>query len=181
MRQVMHLMLQQIAGPLNDQQSRLLRLSYNSAERLSAMVGNLLDVSRIEAGTMEYDIHPLNVVPLVRAVAEEFEVQANEKRIELKVECPDEAMAECDRERILQVIGNLFENALKFAPAESAIVAKVSTPSRGRVMVSVSDSGPGVPRDHAKKIFEKFHQVKKGKKINGQGVGLGLAICPYDC
>ncbi len=177
MRQVFLLMLQEIAGPLNDQQRKLLRLSSNSAERLSSMVGNLLDVSRMEAGAMEYDIHPQDVVALVRLVADEFEVQANEKRIALQLECGSEAWAECDRDRIVQVIGNLFENALKFAPEGSRVTARVQMTDAHKVLVSVSDSGPGVPPEHKERIFEKFHQVKKGKKINGQGVGLGLAIC----
>jgi signal transduction histidine kinase len=85
--------------------------------------------------------------------------------------------ADCDRDRIVQVIGNLFENALKFAPEGSAITVKIDTAEDRKVLISVADSGPGVPLEHRKKIFEKFHQVKQGKKIAGQGVGLGLAIC----
>jgi two-component system sensor histidine kinase GlrK len=178
MRQVFLLLLQEIAGPLNEQQSRLLRLSSNSAERLSAMVGNLLDVSRMEAGTMEYVMQPQDVLSLVQTVADEFSVQAQDRNIQLKVASgTTNTWAECDRDRIVQVIGNLFENALKFAPEGSAIIATVDVTDAQKIMVSVADSGPGVPPLHKQKIFEKFHQVKKGKKIAGQGVGLGLAIC----
>jgi two-component system sensor histidine kinase GlrK len=178
MRQVFLLLLQEIAGPLSDQQRRLLRLSSNSAERLSAMVGNLLDVSRMEAGSMEYTMQPHDVTALVQTVADEFEVQANDRNIQLKVVAGTaDAWAECDRDRVVQVVGNLFENALKFAPEGSAIIATIETTDAQKIMVSVADSGPGVPPLHKEKIFEKFHQVKKGKKIAGQGVGLGLAIC----
>src|SRR5262249_11569100 len=82
-----------------------------------------------------------------------------------------------DRDRIVQVVGNLFENALKFAPENSAITVKIERTEPRNIKVSVADSGPGVPELHKQKIFEKFHQVKKGRKIAGQGVGLGLAIC----
>src|SRR5207247_10121596 len=75
MRQIMHLLLQEIPGTLNDQQKNLLRLSYTSAERLAAMVGNLLDVARMEAGSMEYEMAPHNLVPVVESVIEEFDVQ----------------------------------------------------------------------------------------------------------
>ncbi len=177
MRQVFLLLLQEIAGPLNEQQQRLLRLSSHSAERLSAMVGNLLDVSRMEAGTMEYDTHPNDVVALVCGVVDEFEVQAKEKHIELKVEAISDAWADCDRDRIVQVIGNLFENALKFSPEGRPIVAKIENTDAKKVLVSVTDSGPGIPDGHKTRIFEKFHQIKQGRKISGQGVGLGLAIC----
>jgi signal transduction histidine kinase len=178
MRQVFLLLLQEIAGPLNVQQRRLLRLSSNSAERLTAMVGNLLDVSRMEAGTMEYVMQPHDLKVLAQAVADEFEVQTHERNIQLKVVGPaGGAWAECDRDRIVQVMGNLFENALKFAPEGSAISASIEVQEAQKIMVSVTDSGPGVPSEHKQKIFEKFHQVKQGKKIAGQGVGLGLAIC----
>jgi signal transduction histidine kinase len=177
-RQVMHVLLQEIPGTLNPQQADLLRLSYKSAERLSAMVGNLLDVSRMEAGTMEYEIAVHDLVPIISGVAEEFEVQAQNKNIRLRMECEREsANVGCDRDRISQVIGNLYENALKFSPPNSEIVARISqNKDSGKVVVSVSDSGPGIPDAHKERIFLKFHQVKRGK-LTGQGVGLGLTIC----
>jgi signal transduction histidine kinase len=177
-RQIMHLLLQQIPGVLNEQQEKLIQLSYNSAERLAAMVGNLLDVSRMEAGTMEYQMASHDVVSLVKGVMDEFDIQAREKGIRLKLECDEvSVLAKCDRDRILQVVGNLFENALKFSPNNSQIVARVGHGKGGEILVAVSDSGPGVPDAHKEKIFHKFHQVKHGKKMAGQGVGLGLAIC----
>ena len=177
MRQVFLLLLQEIAGPLSEQQRRLLQLSSKSAERLAAMVGNLLDVSRMEAGTMEYAMQPHDVTALAQTVADEFEVQANERHIQIKLASDVPVWAECDRDRIVQVIGNLFENALKFSPEGSEIMTKIEQPEKQKLMVSVTDSGSGVPIEHKQKIFEKFHQVKRGRKITGQGVGLGLAIC----
>jgi len=177
MRQVMHLLLQQIPGTLNEQQRDLLQLSYNSAERLAAMVGNLLDISRMEAGSMEYEMAPHDLLPVVKGVVNEFDVQAREKDIRFKIECDlPAAFARCDRDRIVQVIGNLYENALKFSPRNSDIITRIRAASEG-IILSVADSGPGVPDEHKGKIFLKFHQVKHGKKMAGQGVGLGLAIC----
>jgi two-component system sensor histidine kinase GlrK len=177
-RQIMHLLLQKIPGPLNEQQQGLIRLSYNSAERLAAMVGNLLDVSRMEAGTMEYQMAPNDVVSLAKAVNEEFDVQAHEKGIRLRVECDEPAVfADCDRNRIVQVVGNLLENALKFSPSSSDIVTRIRRGKAGEIVIAVSDSGPGVPDGHKEQIFRKFHQLSHGKKAAGQGVGLGLAIC----
>ena len=177
-RQIMHLLLQEIPGSLNEQQKSLIQLSYNSAERLAAMVGNLLDVSRMEAGTMEYTMSAHNIVQMIKGVAEEFDVQGREKEIRLRTEFAEASIfVECDRERIVQVIGNLFENALKFSPSNSEILTRVGHGKGGEILVSVADSGPGVPAEHKEKIFHKFHQVKHGKKVAGQGVGLGLAIC----
>src|SRR5262249_10580092 len=86
-------------------------------------------------------------------------------------------LVECDRERIVQVIGNLYENALKFAPSHSEVVTRVVAGQPEAVMVSVSVSGPGVPDGHKERIFQKFHQEKHGNKVVGQGVVLGRAIC----
>jgi signal transduction histidine kinase len=74
------------------------------------------------------------------------------------------------------VVGNLYENALKFSPSNSEIVTRIQPGEDGRVVVSVVDSGPGIPDEHKERIFLKFHQVKRGK-LTGQGVGLGLTIC----
>jgi two-component system sensor histidine kinase GlrK len=177
-RQIMHLLLQEIPGSLNEQQKSLIHLSYNSAERLAAMVGNLLDISRMEAGTMEYRMSANDIVLLISSVAEEFEIQAREKDIQFRLDFAQESIVvECDRDRIMQVIGNLFENALKFSPAGREIATHVGPGKGNEVLITVSDSGPGVPDGHKEQIFQKFHQVKQGKKMSGQGVGLGLAIC----
>jgi signal transduction histidine kinase len=177
-RQIMHLLLQQIPGPLNEQQHSLIQLSNNSAERLASMVRNLLDVSRMEAGAMEYQMGAHDIIPVIKGVIDEFDVQAREKEIRFRLQCDQPSVfVECDRERIVQVLGNLYENALKFSPNGTEIVTRVGPDNGREILISVSDSGPGIPDDHKEKIFQKFHQVKHGKKVAGQGVGLGLAIC----
>src|SRR5262249_12664395 len=133
---------------------------------------------------------PNNVVSLAEAVIREFEVQARQKSIRLRLENDQPSVfAERDRQRIVQVIGNLFENALKFSPEGSEIVRHIRRLEEGGsdtlagkglshgILISVRDSGPGVPDEHKHKIFQKFHQTQHGKKVAGQGVGLGLAIC----
>jgi signal transduction histidine kinase len=127
---------------------------------------------------MEYDIAVHDLVAIIKGVAEEFDVQARNKKIRLRLECErDSTFVDCDRDRIAQVVGNLYENALKFSPADSEIVTRITHDvSARKVVVSVIDSGTGIPDSHKEKIFLKFHQVKRGK-LTGQGVGLGLTIC----
>ena len=162
------------------------------------MISNLLDVSRMEAGVMEYEIKHQDLVPLVRTAIAEIEAQALERQIQIRVTLPERPLlVECDGDRIVQVILNLVGNAVKFSPKEGVIEVQLRAipevpekmPERWRRLITgqgkggdygllmVADSGPGVPDSHKEKIFEKFHQVKHGKKIAGQGVGLGLAIC----
>jgi two-component system sensor histidine kinase GlrK len=181
-RQTLAVTIEQIPGPINDGQRRLLELSRNSAERLSAMVSNLLDVSRLEAGTMEYEMSSQDIVGIVRQVVEEFSLKAKDRRIEIAVESDAAGIpVVCDADRMIQVIGNLVDNALKFSPVNSTIRVQVShndSSTAPTARVSIADRGAGVPDDHKQNVFQKFHQVKGGgRRTAGQGVGLGLAIC----
>ena len=198
MRETTELLLDGIPGPLTDRQKRLLELHLKSNQRLSSMIGNLLDLSRMEAGVMEYELRNQDLLPLLQAAIAEFEVQAREKQIEIRCSLPQPPLlVQCDEGRIMQVFANLIGNAIKFSPHSSAIEVQVESKAdipegappgfrRHRfspaddgayALVSIWDSGPGVPDADKKKIFEKFHQVKLGVKLPGQGVGLGLAIC----
>jgi signal transduction histidine kinase len=197
MRETTELLLDEIPGPLSDRQRRLLQLHLKSNQRLASMIGNLLDLSRMEAGVMEYELQNQDLVPLLQAAVAEFEVQARERNIEIKCSVPPAPMlVQCDEDRIIQVFANLIGNAIKFSPPSTSIEVEAGTASeipagapsgirRPRsqaddgtyALVSIWDSGPGVPDTDKKKIFEKFHQVKLGVKLPGQGVGLGLSIC----
>jgi len=147
---------------------------------------------------MEYELTTQELVVLIQTVVSQLEPQALEKTIRLERDLPAKPLiVECDGDRVIQVLSNLLGNAIKFSPPGGVIkVCAFSTgalpetmpaswrekiteggDSAGFALVAVSDSGPGVPDAHKERIFEKFHQVKQGKKISGQGVGLGLAIC----
>ena len=183
-RQTLAVTLEQVPGQINDSQRKLLQLSRNSAERLTAMVANLLDVSRLEAGTMEYEMSAQDIVGIVIQVVDEFSLKAEERQIQITVTSNMPCIPViCDGDRMIQVIGNLVDNALKFSPANSAIGIDVrhnstSSAAASTATVSIADRGIGVPEDHKESVFEKFHQVRGGgKRTAGQGVGLGLAIC----
>ena len=190
------LLLEEIPGELNEKQRRLLQLGLQSSVRLFSMIRDLLDLSRIEAGAMDYDFSRQDLVALTRAAVEEFEVQTRAGNHPIEVDLPDRAvMVRGDRDHLMQVIGNLLSNALKFSPKESPIQVRVTTtrdrpglPRAARrpgsadqngefALISVLDRGPGVPHAFKETIFEKFQQVRQEKKAPGQGVGLGLSIC----
>jgi len=197
MQELVRALLDQIPGPLNDEQRRLLQLNLASSQRLSTMIGNLLDMSRFEAGVVEYDLQNNDLTALTRTAAAELEPQAGKKDLAIRIEAPEQPiMVECDGDRIMQIIKNLLSNAIQFSPRGKEIRVRlaaspempsgvpeiwrstVGLPVDGKefALVSVTDSGPGVADQHKRKIFEKFHQVKQGKKVAGQGAGLGLAI-----
>jgi two-component system sensor histidine kinase GlrK len=197
MREILQLMLEQIPGPLTDKQQRLLELNLQSEYRLTAMIRNLLDLSRIEAGVMEYEIKRQDLVPLVQNALAEIEVRTGEKQIQIQTSFQEEPLpVACDAASIIQVIVNLVGNAVKFSPKGGIVQLSVEATQRipegvpqywrTQVMnlgkeqvygcVVVADFGPGIPDAEKERIFERFHQVKQDKKIAGQGVGLGLAI-----
>lgn len=198
MHEATQLMLEAIPGPITEKQRRLLELNLEGGKRLSSMIGNLLDLSRMEAGVMEYELLRQDLAPLVRTVAAELETRTREKLLKIEVDLPaDPIEVVCDGARMIQVLGNLTGNALKFSPEGGAISIGMhrcqEIPPRvppywrqkllegqnaeGFVLVTVADMGPGIPDDHKERVFEKFHQVKQGQKVPGQSAGLGLAIC----
>jgi signal transduction histidine kinase len=198
MHETIQLLLEEIPGPLTDKQKRLLELNLQSGTRLTSMIRNLLDLSKTEAGAMEYELKSEDLVPLVRNAIAELEVQVQEKQAQIKAILPEMPLpVECDSDRIVRVMLNLIGNAVKFSPRRSEVWVRAeklqqipgTIPERWRRLIQsaapagyyglviVEDSGPGILDSDKEKVFEKFHQVKQGKKIPGQGVGLGLAIC----
>jgi two-component system sensor histidine kinase GlrK len=191
--ETVQVLVEEIPGPVNERQRRLLELCRQSGVRLMAMIGDLLDLSRIEAGVIEYRLEPRELAPLLGRAAAEIEMQARERRIGIELSRPPEALeAECDGDRLIQVVVNLLANAIRFAPDASTVrveLEAVDEPPPGvpqtlrrelrgerYALISVADSGPGIPAADREKVFEKFHQARKGGKTAGEGVGLGLAI-----
>ncbi len=187
MRETNQLVLDELAGPVTGEQRRMLELNRDGAVRLSGMIGRILDLSRIEAGAMEYDFAPHEVGGLMQRAADEFAAVAKERGIALELALPgSDVMARCDRDRLLQVLSNLLANALKFAPARTRVRLALEAPSTtravgrwrtgqdaGHAVITVSDEGPGVPEGAREQIFEKFH---RGSRQGSHGFGLGLAI-----
>ena len=201
MQETNALLLEQLAGPLNTQQQRVINLNLESARRLSAMISNLLDLSRMEAGALEYEFQQHDLLEMVDFVCEELEGRKHEKGLWLEADLSARPlMIYGDRDRLIQVIENLYENAVKFSALASTLglsVTQVShppdhLPERWRhrldsrrndhcVLLSVTDSGPGVPDSHKDLIFEKFYQVEKAQKRGGaQRCGARLGDQPRD-
>lgn len=192
-------LLEEIPGPLTDRQRYLLELSEGSASRLSRMISDLLEISRLEAGATLYNPTPVHLAEIVRKHLAEVEPLVEERH--LSVTLVDRTSGGGlgdwvlgDGDRIHDVIANLVGNAVKFSPTKGTIRIVLENsddvpsglPSRYRalderesapfLLLAVEDEGPGVPEEHREGIFEKFHQVSLNGRKQGQGVGLGLAI-----
>jgi PAS domain S-box-containing protein len=156
-----------------------LTLIRESGERLLALLNDLLDLSKLEAGAVVYDFVENDLVALAKQATTELNSLAEEKNIILILQ-PDEAAmpARCDRSKIMQIIINLLSNAIKFTPDGKLVTIRITEDKapEGYIYLKVIDQGVGIPPDELEKIFDKFIQSSKTRTGAG-GTGLGLAIC----
>ncbi|MEE9356345.1 MAG: ATP-binding protein [Methylococcaceae bacterium] len=148
---------------------------HSSADRLSKLLNDLLDLSKLESDAMEYDMKSHNIHTIVQGVLNEVGTLAHGQSIKIQVqEHKNPLHIECDKGKIHQVMLNLLANAIKFTPEDRHIRISHSV-NEGFLTVSVSDEGLGLPEDELLAVFDKFIQSKKTKTGAG-GTGLGLAI-----
>jgi signal transduction histidine kinase len=166
------------AGSLNDAQMDCLRTAEAATHRLLRITNNLLDVTRLEAGRLELLLQPTDLAALVAAVATEqaslLEAKAQRLSLQTSVNLPP---ALCDAVRAGQIIGNLINNAGKFAPPDSTIDVRLSVATEpGYLRVSVTDQGVGIsPENHAM-LFKPFGRINGAEAAGTDGAGLGLFI-----
>jgi signal transduction histidine kinase len=146
------------------------------ADALLRLVNDLLDLSKLEAGRVEFAFSRTGLRELLDAVLREFRPQCAERMVEICYERPQDAMtAMVDPDRIQQVIRNMLSNAVKFSPQGGTIHVRLRQVGKS-LLLSVRDQGPGIPLDELEAVFDKFVQSSKTKSNSG-GTGLGLAIC----
>jgi signal transduction histidine kinase len=168
------LLLEDAQGELREGPfGRTLRMMRNATESANRMIGDLLDVSRIEAGQLAIELSAVSLAPLLDEAVERHRQLAAERGIELRVR-EDDTLPDvlADRDRVLQILGNLLGNALKFTPSGGRI--EVGMEAEGdEILCYVADSGPGIPAEQLPHIFDRFWQAHRSDR---RGLGLGLAI-----
>ena len=165
-----------IGGKPSDQHAGYLSRIRSNADRLTRMVNDLLDLSRIDRGRtdlIDLNIGKLPIHDVVQATVEDLRPLADEKGLKLTVEA-DEAHGMADRDRLTQVVTNLVGNAIKFTETGEVSVT-VRSDGQGNVQTAVRDTGRGIPADSLERVFERLYQVRDGGEAR-QGSGLGLAI-----
>ncbi|OGR91237.1 MAG: hypothetical protein A2992_03485 [Elusimicrobia bacterium RIFCSPLOWO2_01_FULL_59_12] len=162
-------------GPLKPQQKYFLETSDRAIDRLTLLVSDLLDISRLEAGQIQMQLRAVSIRDVVTRVGANFAPQFKAQNLQFVIDIPEKVPAIlADPHRLTQVFDNLISNALKFT-AEGGVT--VSASDKGDfVMVSVKDTGIGLAKSEQDRVFEKFYQVKVGNAWPAKGTGLGLAI-----
>lgn len=176
MRGYLQMLLEGDAGPVTALQHEFLLTVDNNARRMTHLINDLLDVEKIEQGPFEGGWGRVDVREVLADVAQVFLPQARAKQLALRVEVPEVPPVWGHRDRLMQVFANLVSNAIKYTQAGSVtITAQLVTKEEGSgMLVSVCDTGVGIPPEHQERIFERFYRVPG--RIAEEGTGLGLAI-----
>jgi two-component system, OmpR family, phosphate regulon sensor histidine kinase PhoR len=143
------------------------------AERLDVLVRDLLDLSRVERGTL--DVEPVDLVGLAKEVVGGYGDLAEERRIRLHSELQPQVSMRGDRAQLGLLLSNLLDNALRYTPAKGTVCVRLDG-TESRAVIQVSDTGQGIPARELPRVFERFYRVDKARARQTGGTGLGLAI-----
>jgi PAS domain S-box-containing protein len=168
-------------GPVTDGQREALERIGRAQRHLLGLINNVLNLTRIETGRVEYRIRPVLVSSVLGDLASLVQPQFAARQISLVSSMPGSDGAEvhvaADREKLIQILTNLLGNAAKFTPPRGVVEMRlVPGPRPHLVQIEVRDSGPGIPADKLELIFEPFVQLERSLSSHTEGTGLGLAI-----
>lgn len=162
-------------GELSDSQTEVLNPCINDIERLTRIINNLLDISKIEGQKVSITRDMVDIVSLAKNVLSSFKIKADNKNVELRFKSSvKKAELYIDHDRIIQVFMNLLGNALKFM--ENGHIELSISKSENEVECAVTDTGVGIPHKELASVFDRFHQVGKAINKPDKGTGLGLSI-----
>ena len=169
-------------GPVTDGQREALERIGRAQRHLLGLINNVLNLTRIETGRVEYRIQPVLVSSVLGDLASLVQPQFAAREISLVSRLPDaesgtELYVAADREKLIQILTNLLGNAAKFTPAHGEVEIRLARGAReNEVVIVVRDSGVGIPADKLELIFEPFVQLERSLTMPAEGAGLGLAI-----
>ena len=172
------MLLDEVYGPVNDEQKEALDIVQRSATRLINIIKNLLDVTRIEAGRIELALRPTDLAELIELIVAEFRPQLESKQQNLTLDFqPDLPFVLCDHTRTIQIVGNLLSNAIKYTPSKGSIklVAKLAE-AEGFLEITVIDNGVGISQEDQTMLFKRFFRAESANVTGENGTGLGLYI-----
>lgn len=162
---------------LTEEQVESAEIIYKSGRDLLTLINEVLDLSKIEAGKMDVNVEKIELNNLINSILKDFRAQASQKGLALKSILADgiPPYIKSDQQRLNQILRNLLSNAIKFTE-QGHIEIRVSPGSAGRIIISVEDTGIGIPPEKQDAIFEAFQQADGGTSRKYGGTGLGLSI-----
>ena len=167
-----------VADPNPEHRQRVLTSARSAGKRISGLVDDLLDVSKIEAGELKPNFRPTPLQPFLAERVNAFSTQAANEQKALTLNCPEGLVVDCDQSLIGRVVENLIGNAFKYTEREGKIDLTILPNGAGQVEFHLRDDGQGIPDAYKKRIFDKFIQVPSTSESRlRKGTGLGLTFC----
>ncbi len=168
------------AGALADPANapKMVEIIHRQSERLSELVDDLLELSRLEGRVLQLAEVPVDLAVAAQRAAEAVRLKAQQRQVTLKLEVPPGMIALADERGVEQVLINLLDNAVKYTPV-GGNVAVLARAGAGGVVLAVQDSGIGIEQRHLHRLFERFYRVDKGRSRDMGGTGLGLSIVKH--
>ena len=164
------------AGTLSEQGQHLIDIAHKNAQKLGVLINDLLDMEKISAGKMRFDISQQPLLPIVEQAINTNMPYAQQHGVVYKlISCDGQLLVRVDAHRLTQVLTNLLSNAAKFSPSDTEVDVVVMT-HEGRARVEVRDQGPGIPLEMQSQLFTNFFQIDSSDTREQGGTGLGLAI-----
>jgi len=160
----------------HQQQEQIIKNIHNETLRLNSLASSFLDLARLESGRVQFRKSKFDVIDLLHECRDIMASKAGEDRIQIRVIEPDnDTNIEADRDKLKQVIWNLLSNALKYNRPNGSVILKTEV-GESEMVISVQDTGVGIPEDAIGHLFEKFYRVRENEN-QATGTGLGLSIC----
>jgi len=170
------MVMKQTLGQTSDEQNKALNVVLRNVDRLDHLIQDILDISRLESGTMKFIPEDTNIAEIINEIAETMQSSANAKQIKIKTEINGKIPnLTVDQDRIKQVIINFINNAIKFSEPNTEITIRTCKQEKD-ILIEVQDFGRGIPSDKLTKVFDTFYQVDSGMDRKFGGAGLGLSI-----
>ncbi|MEW5798576.1 MAG: ATP-binding protein [Bacteroidota bacterium] len=171
-----------LSGAIDDKKVNkdFVQKALNNTERLNSLLGELIDISRIESGEMKLRFRFFDIVLFLQNIVEEMQTAASQRKIRLTLDGDISKQIDVygDKERLQQVMVNLIDNAIKYSEPDDMITVRF-VEKKDRVEVSVEDTGIGIAPQHLPRIFERFYRVDRDRSREMGGTGLGLAIVKH--
>lgn len=163
-------------GELNPQTRQLVAVAYKNSQRLGHLINDLLDMEKIAAGKMRFDMVMQELMPIVEQALEANQAYARQYDVTCQlVERAEDMLVRVDAQRLEQVLSNLLSNAAKFSPTGETVEVAIGA-QRDKVRIEIRDRGPGISREFRSRLFTKFSQADSSDARQKGGTGLGLAI-----
>ncbi|RCW43428.1 two-component system histidine kinase PnpS [Paenibacillus prosopidis] len=170
-----------LGGAVNDEETArsFLQIIYDESDRLNRLIGDILELSKIESRRVPLSFSPVEVDSFISKSVKLMESEASRKNIELSMNIEQGLYVEADEDRLRQIVMNLLSNGINYTPDGGRVSVKVEGVGDDHIRISISDSGIGIPKKDLPRIFERFYRVDKARSRSSGGTGLGLSIVKH--